>query len=128
MLTAIPTSLIRKPMRHLFRVENIDQCGSNWPLGTKMCNFDPKIWIFGAKSHFGPVLRKSHLDHLKKISVSELWVVFGAQPCIGRFVPFILDRFQKLGGTSGPSKKMTQNDNIRKVIFWPKMHFCNFFL
>ena len=25
-------------MRHLFRVENIDLCGSNWPLGTKMCN------------------------------------------------------------------------------------------
>ena len=39
-------------MRHLFRVEIIDQWGSNWLLGTKMCNFDPKIWIFGAKSHF----------------------------------------------------------------------------
>ena len=43
---------IREPKRHLFRVENIDQCSSNWPLGTKMCNFDPKIWIFGAKSQF----------------------------------------------------------------------------
>ena len=40
------------PMRHLFRVENIDRCGSNFPLGTKMCNFNPKIWIFGAKSQF----------------------------------------------------------------------------
>ena len=40
------------PMRHLFRVENIDQWGSNWPLGAKMCFFDPKIWIFGAKSQF----------------------------------------------------------------------------
>ena len=39
-------------MRHLFRVENIDQWGSNWPLGAKMCFFDPKIWIFGAKSQF----------------------------------------------------------------------------
>ena len=34
---------IRKPMRHLFRVENIDRYGSYWPQGTKMCNFDPKI-------------------------------------------------------------------------------------
>ena len=40
------------PMRHLFRVENIDRWGSNWPLGAKMCFFDPKIWIFGAKSQF----------------------------------------------------------------------------
>ena len=30
------------------RVETIDRCGSNWPLGTRMCNFDPKIWIFWA--------------------------------------------------------------------------------
>ena len=43
-------SHIRESMRHLFCVENIDRCGSNWPLGTKKCNFDPKIWIFGAKS------------------------------------------------------------------------------
>ena len=40
------------PMRHLFRVENIDRWGSNWSLGAKMCFFDPKIWIFGAKSQF----------------------------------------------------------------------------
>ena len=39
-------------MRHLFRVENIDRWGSNWLLGAKMCFFDPKIWIFGAKSQF----------------------------------------------------------------------------
>ena len=38
-------------MRHLFRVD-IDRCSSNWPLGAKMCFFDPKIWIFGAKSQF----------------------------------------------------------------------------
>ena len=25
---------------------------TNRPLGTKMCNFDPKIWIFGANSQF----------------------------------------------------------------------------
>ena len=35
-----------------FISENIDQWGSNWPLGAKMCFFDPKIWIFGAKSQF----------------------------------------------------------------------------
>ena len=40
----------RRQMRHLFRVEKIDRWGSNWPLGAKMCFFDPKIWIFGAKS------------------------------------------------------------------------------
>ena len=40
------------PMTHLFRVENIDWCGSHRPLGTQMCNFDLKIWIFGAKSQF----------------------------------------------------------------------------
>ena len=39
-------------MRHLFRVENIDRRGSNWPLGAKMCFFYPKIWIFGAKGQF----------------------------------------------------------------------------
>ena len=40
-------SPIKEPMIHLFRVENIG--GSNW-LGTKMCNFDPKIKILWAKS------------------------------------------------------------------------------
>ena len=39
-------------MKHIFRVENIDQCGSNWLLWTKKCIFDPKILIFGAKSQF----------------------------------------------------------------------------
>ena len=36
-------------MRHLFCVENIDRCGSNWPLETKMCNFDPKFGYLGPK-------------------------------------------------------------------------------
>merc|ERR1711978_676483 len=40
------------PMRHLFRVGDIDRRGSNWLPGAKMCFFDPKIWIFGAKSQF----------------------------------------------------------------------------
>merc|ERR1712012_873302 len=40
------------PIPHLFCVENIDRRGSNWPLGTKMCNCYPEIWIFWAKSQF----------------------------------------------------------------------------
>ena len=44
--------LIGIPMRHLFRVENNDRWGYNSPLGAKMCFFDPKIWIFWAKSQF----------------------------------------------------------------------------
>ena len=43
---------IRKPMRHLFRVENIDRRGSNWPLGTKMCFFTPKFGYLGPKVNF----------------------------------------------------------------------------
>ena len=50
--TSQPTNRAPKPMRHLFCVENIDRWGSNWLLGAKMCYFDPKFWIFGAKSQF----------------------------------------------------------------------------
>ena len=41
-----------KKSRHRFCDEDIDQCGSNWSKGTKMCNFGSKIWIFGAKCQF----------------------------------------------------------------------------
>ena len=47
-----PRKHIGEPMRHLFRVENIDRRVSDSPLQTKMWNFAPKIWIFGAKSQF----------------------------------------------------------------------------
>ena len=82
-------------MRHLFCVENIDHWGSNWPLGAKMCFFDTKIWIFGAKSQFlfsdrnfcwwnkwplYPGLQLSHRNHPQKISVSELGVIFWGSP------------------------------------------------
>ena len=43
---------IREQMKHLFRVENIDRCGFNWPLRTIMCNFNPKIWIFTVSSGY----------------------------------------------------------------------------
>ena len=42
----------REPIWHLFCIENIDRWGSNWPPRTKMRNFDPKIWKFGAKIQF----------------------------------------------------------------------------
>ena len=60
-----------------------------------MCFFDPKIWIFGAKSHFfdsdrdfcqwskRPLysgLQLSHWNHPKKNSVSELGVIFWGSP------------------------------------------------
>ena len=46
---------IGEPMRHLFFIENIDWRGSNWSLGTKMCNFDQNIGIFGTEKviYFG---------------------------------------------------------------------------
>ena len=121
-------------MRHLFRVENIDQCGSNWPLGTKKCNFDMKIWIFWAKSQFIVLevqyraydkYTRGYNFHIRttpqKISVSEQWVIFRGSPlflavlglCHFRgistlnFGPFST----KLGGTVRAIKKMTQNDN-----------------
>ena len=62
-----------------------------------MCNFDPKIGIFGAKSQFFvlesrylstghitsmPGLQLSHSDHPEKISVSVLWVIFRGSPLV----------------------------------------------
>ena len=121
-------------MRHLLSVENIDRSGSNWPLGTKMCTFDPQIWIFGAKSHFfnrnfcqqgiSPVclgLQLSHSDYPEKNSISELWVIFRGSPLF--LVIFGLCHFisistlsfglflTKLGGTVRAIKKMTKDDN-----------------
>ena len=93
-----------------------------------MCNFDPKIWISGAKSNFfchGITIFVNRAYHQytigynipigitpKKISVSEVWVFFQGSP---RFlailsnaqslvqVPLILDHDQRnLVGPSGP--------------------------
>ena len=101
-----------------------------------MCFFDPKIWIFGAKSQFlygnrdfcqqgisqvYPGLQHSHSDHPKQISVSKLGVIFRGSPLFLalsghshvrgistlNFGPFST----KLGGTVRAIKKMTQNDN-----------------
>ena len=69
---------IREPKRRIFRVENIDRCGSNWPLGTKMCNLDPEIWIL--EQGISPVYLGLQLSHLEKISVSKLWVIFWGSP------------------------------------------------
>merc|ERR1711978_328639 len=80
------------PMRHIFRVENIDRRGSNWPLGAKMCFFLPQnLDIWGQKSIFCFVIAifvDGTNDHYtrgynfpigttpKKISVSGLRVIF----------------------------------------------------
>jgi len=92
---------IREQMRHLFRVENIDWCDSNWPLGTKMCNFYPKIWIFGAKVKFlygdrnfcqqsispvCPGLQLSHSGHPEKnVCFRAMGHFSGLTPVFGRF-------------------------------------------
>ena len=77
-------------MRLHFRVENTDRCGSNWPLETKMYNFEPKIWIFWAKSQFlmeiAIFVKRAYHQYTqgynfpiwttpKKVSVSELWAL-----------------------------------------------------
>ena len=98
--------------------------------------FHPKIWIFGAKSHFlygnryfcqqgispvCPGLQLSYLEHPQKNSVSELWVIFWCSPLFLavsglchftiistlNFGPFST----KLCGTVQAIKIMTQNDN-----------------
>ena len=93
-------------MRHLFRVENIDRWDSNWPLGAKMCFFDPKIWIFGAKSQFlfcnrdfcqqsisqlYQGLQLSHSDHPEKNVCFQAMGHFpGLTPFFCHFGPFPL--------------------------------------
>ena len=83
-------------VRHLFRVENIDRCDSNWPLGTKMCIFCPQsLDIWGQKSIlcFGISIfvNKGYHQYTqgynfpiltipKKNSISELWVIFRGSP------------------------------------------------
>ena len=124
-------------MRHLFRVENIDRGGSNWPLGAKMCFFDPKIWIFGAKSQFFVLeprfLSTGHITSTpqgnnfliqttpKKISVSELCVIFWDSPrflAISGLCHFVIisnlnfgSWSTKLDGIVRAIRKMTHNDN-----------------
>ena len=53
---------ILEPMRKIFRVKNIDKRGPNRPLGTKMCKFDPKIWIFGVKSQNSRLQFPKHIN------------------------------------------------------------------
>ena len=127
-----------------------------------MCFFDPKLDIWGQKSIFCLVIAifvgGTNVHYTrgynfpigttpKKISVSELGVIFGAHPCFWPFLaiptlevqlPLILVRFQQnWGEPSRPSKKMTQKDNglgpgqnygetgiftfSRKVVFGLKM-------
>ena len=116
-------------MRHLFRVENIDRRGSNWPLGAKMCFFYPKIWIFGAKVNFlfsdrnfcwwnkwplYPGLQLSHRNHPQKnFRFRARGHFLGLTPVFGRFglvtrqrcnYPWVLVRFQRNWGEPGHQK------------------------
>ena len=74
---------IKEPMTHLFRVENIDQWGSNWLLRTKMWKFGylgPKVNFLCWNCDFcrqgiSPVFRELQLsfwDHLKNNSNSKI--------------------------------------------------------
>merc|ERR1719150_1963202 len=82
-------------MRHLFRVEDIDRRGSNWPLGRKCAFFTPKFGYLGPKVNFLFSDRDfvdGTNDHYtrgsnfpirttpKKFSVSELGVIFWGSP------------------------------------------------
>ena len=122
---------IREPMRHLFRVENIHRCSSDWPLGTKMCNFNQ---IFGAKIHFffnGDVLSKGHITDRsgatpkkfpphKKSRFQAKGHFQGLTPFFGRFgLVYVAIKSPlnfgpsstNLGGTVRAIKKMTHNNN-----------------
>ena len=91
-------------MRHLFRVENIDQRGSNWPLGAKMCFFYPKFGYLGPKVNILFSDRNfvdGTNDHYtrgynfpigttpKKFPFTELGVIFWGSPL---FWPFLAIR------------------------------------
>ena len=101
-----------------------------------MCFFDPKIWIFGGqKSIFCLVIAifvDGANDHYtrgynfpigttpKKISVSELGVIFWgsplflAIPTLEGQLPLILVRFQRNSGeSSGPSKNDPEGQRTR---------------
>ena len=123
-------------MRHLFCVENIDRWCSNWPLGAKMCFFDPKFEYLGPKVNYlfwnrdfcqqgispvCPGLQLFHLDHPPKNFCFWARGHFRGSPlCLAllghfhfrgistlNFGPFST----KLGGTVQAVMKMTQNDN-----------------
>ena len=120
-------------MRHLFRVENIDRWCSNWPLGAKMCFFDRKIWIFGAKSQF--FVYRSRFLLMEQMATIPGATTFPSEPppknfrfrarghFLGLTPVFGHSHFRgattlsfgpistKLGGTVRAIKKMTQKDN-----------------
>ena len=123
-------------MRHLFRVENIDRRGSNWPLGAKMCFLTPKFGYLGPKVNFCLVIAifvDGTNDHYtrgynfpigttpKKFSVSELGVIFWGSPLflavfghshVRRATTLNFGPIStKLGGIVRTIKKITQKDN-----------------
>ena len=137
-------------MRHLFRVENIDWWGSNWPLGAKMCFFDPKIWIFWAKSQFFvlwsqflsmgqittipgattfPFRPPRNFFSFRAMGHPDFWP-FRAIPTSLVKVPLTLDRRQQNLVRCPGHQKMTHNDNgpgpgrNYEKMFGRKVFFC----
>ena len=100
-------------MRHFFRVEKIEWCGSNWPLGTKVIFFCFGIAIFvnTAYHQYTPV----QLSH----SVSEQCIIFQGSP-----------RFLAVSGHTHFAIISTLNfgllstklgGNVRAIKKWPRM-------
>ena len=135
-------------MRHLFCVENIDRYGSKWPLGTKMCNFDPKIGgqklIFFCNCDFLKLrFLSTHKPRAatfpfgpprKKISVSKLWIIFWASPLfltvlgLSHLAITSTPNFGLMSATLGgtvrarPTEKWPILRSAENCYFWPKMH------
>ena len=123
----------------LFRLENNDRWGSNWPLGAQMCFFWPQnLDIWGQKSIFlfsdRNFLLMEQMTTIpgattfpsepppKKISFSELGVIFWGSPLFlaifghwrirgATTLNFWSDFNETRGESSGVIKKMTQKDN-----------------
>ena len=82
-------------MRHLFRVENIDQWGSNWPLEAKRIKkwaffFGPKSWFWAKKfdfCHTTPILVNGPFVALEETVHFPRWERFFyfLFPSYGRF-------------------------------------------
>ena len=73
-----------EPIRHLFRVINIDRRGSRGPLRTKKCNFDPKCCYLGPKVIFLFWNR----DFSSKGHITNTWRSPRVRTCIQKLCQF----------------------------------------
>ena len=114
------------PVRHLFRVKNIDRRGSNGPLGTKRDQksiFCFRIADFLSIGHITitPGATPKKFSNQKKISVSEVGVIFwGSSRILAISVQCPIAVIStlnfgpwstKLGDTVRTTKKITHIDN-----------------